>query len=130
MTTTREEELLALTAQVLDCIAEGDWDTYKRLCHPSLTCFEPEASSHQVEGLDFHRYYFELGAAAKTASTICGPRVRPLGANAAVVSYTRLLQLVDSQGRPQTAVFEETRVWRKSGGQWEQVHFHRSANSR
>ena len=29
------------------------------MCDPSVTAFEPEALGNLVEGLDFHRFYFE-----------------------------------------------------------------------
>ncbi len=128
MTTPPGNELLTLTRALLDCIHAADWETYKRLCDPTLTCFEPEAKSHQVEGLEFHRYYFNLGA-GKSSSTIASPTVRPLGESAAVVSYTRLVQSLDGNGRPVTRTFEETRVWQKIQGAWKHVHFHRSANA-
>jgi hypothetical protein len=35
---------------VLNAIVSGDLATYKELCHPSITCFEPEAKGHLVEG--------------------------------------------------------------------------------
>jgi calcium/calmodulin-dependent protein kinase (CaM kinase) II len=53
-----------------------------------------------------------------------------LGPDAAVVSYVRLQQKVDSaSGRPLTLASEETRVWQRLGGAWRNVHFHRSAPS-
>lgn len=54
--------------------------------------------------------------------------MRVLGADAAVVSYVRLQQKIDSSsGRPLTIATEETRVWHRSaGGKWRNVHFHRS----
>lgn len=29
------------------------------MCDPGMTAFEPEALGNLVEGLDFHRFYFE-----------------------------------------------------------------------
>lgn len=50
-----------------------------------------------------------------------------LGPDAAVVSYVRLQQKIDSSsGRPLTISTEETRVWQKVGGRWKNVHMHRS----
>jgi calcium/calmodulin-dependent protein kinase (CaM kinase) II len=49
-----------------------------------------------------------------------------LGPDAAVVSYIRLQQKLDGNGRPLTISTEETRVWQKVGGKWKNVHFHRS----
>lgn len=30
-----------------------------KMCDPAVTAFEPEALGNLVEGLDFHRFYFE-----------------------------------------------------------------------
>jgi UMP-CMP kinase len=38
-----EQEIKQLTQILLDAISEGDWDTYKKLCDPSLTAFEGES---------------------------------------------------------------------------------------
>lgn len=121
-------ELIELNQQLLDSIARGDWATYKRLCDPSLTAFEPEARGHLVEGMLFHKFYFDLARGEQPLnSTISSPQVRFLG-DVAVVTYVRLLQRLAEDGAPQTAVFEETRVWQKHSGEWRHVHFHRSAN--
>ena len=31
----------------------------RRLCDPHLTAFEPEALGNLVEGLEFHKFYFD-----------------------------------------------------------------------
>ncbi|MBU6173969.1 MAG: DUF4440 domain-containing protein, partial [Planctomycetes bacterium] len=54
------DAILTRTQQLLVAITSGDWDSYAELCDPSLTCFEPEALGNLVDGLDFHRYYFNL----------------------------------------------------------------------
>ena len=125
-----KRELLDLTERLLASIAARDWATYQSLCDASLTAFEPEARGQLVEGLAFHKYYFELGG-SKTPSnaTICAPHVRMLGEDAAVVSYVRLTQHVDASGAAQTAKCEETRVWQRQNGRWQHVHFHRSTNA-
>jgi hypothetical protein len=122
-------EILELTHKLLECIAKGDWESYQLLCDPAITCFEPEARSHLVEGLDFHRYYFALGARKTPVNTtICAPQVRLLGADAAVVSFVRLVQHLDGAGVPQTSRSEETRIWQRKDGVWKHVHFHRSVS--
>src|SRR5215831_15162571 len=124
---TSQAELLQLNQRLLDSIAAADWATYQELCDPSLTAFEPEARGHCVEGLDFHRFYFDLGGAkGPTHTSMSSPRVRVLG-DAAVVTYVRLIQRLNVDGAPETVAFEETRVWQRQAGQWRLVHFHRSA---
>jgi calcium/calmodulin-dependent protein kinase (CaM kinase) II len=119
------QELIALTERLLNCIAQRDWATYQELCAPDLTCFEPEACGQIVEGLPFHKFYFQLGGGSAPANvTLCQPRVRLMG-DVAVVAYVRLNQRVGPQG-PATAAFEETRVWQRQDGRWRHVHFHRS----
>jgi len=121
-------ELLELNQRLLDAIASGDWSTYEGLCDPSLTALEPEARGQLVEGLKFHRFYFELGGApGKHNTTMCAPRVRLMG-DTAVVAYIRLNQRTDAEGRPVTSAVEETRVWQRQKGRWRHVHFHRSVS--
>lgn len=119
-------ELLALNKRLLDSIARADWATYETLCDPSISCFEPEAAGNLVEGMDFHRYYFKLGAARDPWNTeMARPHVRIMG-DVAVISYVRLNQRTSSDGQPTTRAVEETRVWQKQNGVWKHVHFHRS----
>ena len=120
------KELLALNHKLLDCIARADWATYETLCDASLTCFEPEAAGHLVQGMEFHRYYFKLGPAREPWNTeMASPHVRVMG-DVAVVSCVRLNQRTAADGSPSTRAVEETRVWQKQNGVWKHVHFHRS----
>ena len=129
-----QQELLALNQKLLVAIVGGDWKTYAELCDPTLTCFEPEARGHVVEGMPFHKFYFELGGSAPkpaitTNVTMASPHVRLMGADAAVLSYVRLNQKLNASGEPVTVAVEETRVWQRIGGAWKHVHFHRSLPS-
>jgi len=123
-----------LNRRLLDAIAAGDWETYASLCDPGLTCFEPEARGERVEGLAFHRFYFdERRAAAGRAGggdqvTMIAPEVRRLGSDAAVVTYVRLVQHRDASGNTATSRSEETRVWQRREDRWRLVHLHRSAH--
>ena len=124
-------ELIKLNQQLLDAIASGDWDAYRSLVASDITCFEPEARGHLVEGLAFHEFYFKLSGgksqpAKHLTTTMVAPQVRLLADNAAVISYVRLVQKLDDAGKPVTVSSEETRVWQKLGGRWQHVHFHRS----
>jgi calcium/calmodulin-dependent protein kinase (CaM kinase) II len=121
------KELLELTQRLLDSISAGDWATYQELCDPALTAFEPEAPGQLVEGLPFHRFYFDLGGIrGRHQTTLCSPRVRLLG-DVAVVAYVRLVQRVGPDGAALTVASAETRVWQRHDGRWRHVHFHRSA---
>lgn len=120
-------EIVELTRKLLDSIAAADWDAYCDLCDASITCFEPEARGHLVEGLPFHEYYFELGPDRNPrTTTISQPHVRFLGPDAAVIAYSRLVQKIDAEGAPVVAFSQETRIWQKKEDAWRHVHFHRS----
>ena len=119
-------ELLDLTQRLLNSITDGDWAAYQELCDPSLTAVEPESHGQVVEGLAFHRFYFDLGGIrGRHQTTICAPHVRVMG-DVAVVTYVRLNQRV-ADGAAVTSAFEETRIWQRQAEGWKHVHFHRSS---
>jgi ketosteroid isomerase-like protein len=119
-------EILQLNEKLLDCIAQGDWAIYQELCDPTLTAIEPESHGQVVEGLAFHRFYFDLGGIrGRHHTTMAVPKVRVMG-DVGVVTYTRLVQRISPEGLPITTASAETRIWRRSNGQWKHVHFHRS----
>ena len=123
-------ELIELTEKLLHSIATKDWPLYEELCDASLTAFEPEARGHLVEGLDFHRFYFDLESApSHHQTTLVQPHVRMLGDDVGIVSYNRLVQVVDRQGQAVSHCFEESRVWQRQPTGWKHVHFHRSLAS-
>src|SRR5947208_1512200 len=81
--------------------------SYEELCDPTPTCFEPEALGQRVEGMAFHRFYFDLGAVqGRHEATMASPHVRVMG-DVAVVTYMRLNQRVVN-GAPMTRAVEET----------------------
>jgi hypothetical protein len=124
-----EAEVLSVNRRLLECIASGDWATYEELCDPTITAFEPEARGYRAEGMDFHRFYFNLGASPGPYNiSVCDPHVRLLG-DVAVVTYIRLVQRLDDAGKPTTSRSEETRIWARENGRWRHVHFHRSITS-
>jgi calcium/calmodulin-dependent protein kinase (CaM kinase) II len=124
-----QTELLHLTQRLLESIATGDWATYQDLCDPSLTAIEPEAHGQLVEGLAFHRFYFDLGGVrGRHHTTVTAPHVRVMG-DVAVVAYVRLVQRLGPDGLPVTVAHAETRVWQRREGRWRHVHFHRSTLS-
>lgn len=120
------QELLQLNQQLLEAIAAGDWATYQNLCDSSLTAFEPEAPGQLIEGLAFHRFYFDLGGVrGRHQTTMSAPRVRLMG-DSAIISYVRLVQRLNADGAPVTISTAETRIWQRKDGAWKHVHFHRS----
>lgn len=42
-----------------------------RLCDPSLTCFEPESKGHLVEGMEFHKFYFDNSGKQSSPNATC-----------------------------------------------------------
>ncbi|XP_032112344.1 calcium/calmodulin-dependent protein kinase type II subunit gamma isoform X23 [Sapajus apella] len=55
----RKQEIIKITEQLIEAINNGDFDAYTKICDPGLTSFEPEALGNLVEGMDFHKFYFE-----------------------------------------------------------------------
>ncbi|XP_028983001.1 calcium/calmodulin-dependent protein kinase type II subunit gamma isoform X1 [Betta splendens] len=124
---TRKQEIIKMTEQLIEAINNGDFEAYTRICDPGLTSFEPEALGNLVEGMDFHKFYFEnlLSKNSKPVhTTILNPHVHLIGEDAACIAYIRLTQYMDGQGRPRSCQSEETRVWHRRDAKWLNVHFH------
>lgn len=130
-----EEDLLLLTEKLLQSIDNGDYGVYKQLCDPALTAFEPEAQGHLVEGLAFHKFYFDIKkrfpSSSTTHSRISSPKITLVGEDVALATYTRLCQSTGVDGIPFVEAFNETRVWQRKRDNagipvWKNVHFHRS----
>ncbi|CAF0956078.1 unnamed protein product [Rotaria sordida] len=132
-------EITKVTEQLLQAIANSDYEMYKSLCDPKITCFEPETIGNLVEGLDFHKFYFDTGKFARSDTvlspkaskstincTMLTPVIHTLGDESACIAYILLLQYIDRNGQPQSVRTEETRVWHKKDTRWQCVHFHRS----
>jgi ketosteroid isomerase-like protein len=124
-------EVLAVNRRLLDAVAAADWKTYKELVADDITCFEPEAKGQLVEGLPFHKFYFDLAgdrskAAPPVTTTLASPVVKMLGNDVGIVAYVRLVQKLDASGNPVVSSGEETRVWVRMASGWKHVHFHRS----
>ncbi|XP_074495028.1 calcium/calmodulin-dependent protein kinase (CaM kinase) II beta 1 isoform X40 [Sebastes fasciatus] len=123
----RKQEIIKITEQLIEAINNGDFEAYAKICDPGLTSFEPEALGNLVEGMDFHRFYFENLLAKNSKpihTTILNPHVHLIGEDAACIAYIRLTQYVDNQGRPRSSQSEETRVWHRRDSKWQNIHFH------
>jgi ketosteroid isomerase-like protein len=123
-----QHEIIELTRRLLESITNSDWATYTALCSEDLTAMEPEAGGHLVQGMGFHKHYFEMADGSPYAgvtTSISSPHVRLMG-DVAVIAYVRLTQRVDNDGNSRTTATPETRVWQRIDGSWKHVHFHRS----
>ncbi|XP_037128469.1 calcium/calmodulin-dependent protein kinase type II subunit gamma isoform X7 [Syngnathus acus] len=123
----RKQEIIKMTEQLIEAINNGDFEAYTRICDPGLTSFEPEALGNLVEGMDFHKFYFDnlLSKNSKPVhTTILNPHVHLMGEEAACIAYIRLTQYMDGQGHPRSCQSEETRVWQRRDAKWLNVHFH------
>ncbi|XP_074025873.1 calcium/calmodulin-dependent protein kinase II isoform X1 [Leptinotarsa decemlineata] len=128
----RRQEIIKMTEQLIEAINTGDFEAYTKICDPHLTAFEPEAMGNLVEGMDFHKFYFDnvLGKNCKAVNTtILNPHVHLLGDDAACIAYVRLTQYMDKHGQAHTHQSEESRVWHKKDNKWQNVHFHRSGGN-
>jgi len=147
----QKQEIVRVTQQLLDAISCKDFEAYSRLCDPSMTCFEPETLGNLIEGMDFHKFYFDhaqmaySSLSAQTApqnrtvgnalkahqihTTLLNPNVHLIGDEGACIAYVRLTQYIDRSGDARTRQAQETRVWQKRNGRgWICVHVHRSGD--
>ncbi|XP_061625099.1 calcium/calmodulin-dependent protein kinase (CaM kinase) II beta 1 isoform X11 [Phyllopteryx taeniolatus] len=123
----RKQEIIKITEQLIEAINNADFEAYAKICDPGLTSFEPEALGNLVEGMDFHRFYFDNLLSKNTKpihTTLLNPHVHLIGEDAACIAYIRLTQFVDGQGRPRSSQSEETRVWHRRDAKWQNIHFH------
>ncbi|KAF1500669.1 Calcium/calmodulin-dependent protein kinase type II delta chain, partial [Eudyptula minor] len=130
----RKQEIIKVTEQLIEAINNGDFEAYTKICDPGLTSFEPEALGNLVEGMDFHRFYFENGKQSffhlrESSSeyyffsefcymcfSVCFCCAHPH-----IIGHL-------GYGMPKTMQSEETRVWHRRDGKWQNVHFHRSGS--
>ncbi|NXG51010.1 KCC2A kinase, partial [Psilopogon haemacephalus] len=112
----RKQEIIKVTEQLIEAISNGDFESYTKMCDPGMTAFEPEALGNLVEGLDFHRFYFEN--CKQPLWLLRDPSHLPC---------TRLsFALPQLAGERRVVRSEETRIWHRRDGKWQIVHFHRS----
>ncbi|KFD71733.1 hypothetical protein M514_04296 [Trichuris suis] len=132
--TTRKKEIVKLTEALLEAVGRGDYDAYSKMCDPNMTCFEPEGLGNIIEGMDFHKFYFDhretfLPAKMVSKTTLLSPHVHIISDDAACIAYIRLTQYLDKNKVAQSQQSEETRVWCRREGRWVCIHFHRSCAS-
>ncbi|TGZ62883.1 hypothetical protein CRM22_007200 [Opisthorchis felineus] len=128
---SKKQDIIRVTEQLLAAAAAGDFECYAKYLDPQFTYFGPEARGNLLEGVDFHKFYFEQiipkSVVRSIHTTILNPTVHLLGEDAACIAYVRLTQFLDKCGIPHTQQTEETRIWtRRDGRSWQNVHVHRS----
>ncbi|XP_058801256.1 calcium/calmodulin-dependent protein kinase type II alpha chain isoform X21 [Phymastichus coffea] len=64
----RRQEIIKMTEQLIESINTGDFEAYTKICDPHLTAFEPEALGNLIEGMEFHKFYFDNDTAWRTPS--------------------------------------------------------------
>ncbi|XP_022319401.1 calcium/calmodulin-dependent protein kinase type II delta chain-like isoform X12 [Crassostrea virginica] len=127
----RKQEIIKLTEQLIAAITSGNYEDYTKFVDPGLTCFEPQTLGNLIVGMDFHKFYFDhvLSKNKQPVNTsILNPHVHLLGEDAACIAYVRLTQYIDMNGLPAEKQVEETRVWQRKDGKWQNIHIHRSEN--
>jgi len=120
-----ENKIIIKTQMLLDSISTNDWIMYENLCDSSLTCFEEEANGNLIQGLEFHKFYFDTSkpkCEPKNQSTINNCKVRIMG-KSALITYVRDRKNI-ATGNIES--FKETRIWELMNGNWKHVHFHRN----
>ncbi|CAH3030105.1 unnamed protein product [Porites evermanni] len=94
----REQQIIDLNHKLITSATAGDFETYCKLVDPQVTSFEPVSRGNLVEGLQFHKFYFD-NVLSKRATpinwTILSPRVHMLGDDAACICYVRLQQFIN-----------------------------------
>uniref|UniRef100_A0A8C9FRH4 Calcium/calmodulin-dependent protein kinase II association-domain domain-containing protein n=1 Tax=Pavo cristatus TaxID=9049 RepID=A0A8C9FRH4_PAVCR len=123
--TSRKQEIIKVTEQLIEAINNGDFEAYtmkdldipcgtiENFICPVCVCF----------------CFLALSKSNKPIHTIIlNPHVHLVGDDAACIAYIRLTQYMDGSGMPKTMQSEETRVWHRRDGKWQNVHFHRSGS--
>ncbi|CAG0889231.1 unnamed protein product [Darwinula stevensoni] len=96
--TARKQEIIKMTEKLIEAVNTSDYETYTKICDPQMTAFEPEALGNLIEGLEFHKFYFDNVMPKNWKAintTILNPHVHLLGEDTACIAYVRLTQMVD-----------------------------------
>lgn len=84
-----------------------------------------------VQGVDFHKFYFDNFKPSAMHVTLSSPKVQMLSSCVASIAYTVLVQHASSdKAAPVTSSYLESRIWKKQDAQWKCCHVHRSSISK
>ena len=126
---TAEEEVLAITRQMLDAMYTANPEVHRKHCAEDMSSYEWYIASHRIDGAEFHLKLIEQGGnGTPNQLDLLTPRVQLYG-DTAIVNYTLLkteFQAVGGVGLPLFSTINETRVFVKLEGIWKMVHLHKS----
>ena len=122
-----EEEVLAVTRQMLDAMYTADPEVHRRHCATDMSSYEWYIAPQRIDGWEFHLKLIEGGGnGSPSRLDLLTPRVQVYG-DTAIVNYTLLKTAFGSEGQPpQFSTMNETRVFVKFEGIWKMVHLHKS----
>jgi hypothetical protein len=127
--TTAEEEVLAITRQMLDAMYTADPEVHRRHCAEDMSSYEWYITSHRIDGAEFHLKLIEKGGnGTPNQLDLLTPRIQVYG-DTAIVNYTLLKTVFPAIGMlmsPEFSTINETRVFVKLAGVWKMVHLHKS----
>jgi len=115
-------ELLATAALQVESAGRDDWATYSSVCAADIS--QAGADGELLsEGLEAHKgLYFDPAMGGRAA--IVGAQVK-VAEGAAVVTYTRVVSFAaEGVSAAQERRFIESRVFRREGAGWVNVHLH------
>lgn len=127
-----EQEVWDTLHRHLHSIFAQDAETYRETTGADLSLYEWFVTPHRLDGLDFHLFMIEhswAGTSGDFRYDLWEPRLQLYGepeAQTAVVSYTFMLTLVESDGRLTHRQHNESRVLIRRDGRWQVVHVHKS----
>ncbi len=124
---TAEEEVLALTRQMLDAMYTSDPTVHRHHCAEDMSSYEWYIAPHRIDGVLFHLRLIESGGNGSPGRLdLLTPRVQVYG-DTAIVNYTLLKTTYGQDGSPPAfSTINETRVFVKLEGIWKMVHLHKS----
>jgi len=124
-----EEEVLAITRQMLEAMYTADPEVHRRHCAEDMSSYEWYIAPNRIDGLEFHLKLIEGGGnGAPSRLDLLTPRVQVYG-DTAIVNYTLLKTDFAAPGAlfpPEFSTINETRVFVKLEGVWKMVHLHKS----
>ncbi len=124
-----EEEVLAITRQMLDAMYTADPEVHRRHCAEDMSSYEWYIAPNRIDGLEFHLKLIEGGGnGAPSRLDLLTPRVQVYG-DTAIVNYTLLKTDFAAPGAltpPKFSTINETRVFVRLEGVWKMVHLHKS----